>query len=239
MVAADFPAPHAEREIKMSKLPVLPTLAALNARPFNLVVSLLMVLTGVLLVAGCDFLPINKSPGQLTRQSQQNHPGVRSVQILGSRTWSGGAVVLYTTVRDTPGRSSPVHMFGVDVHRNPTANIGLSGGSAGEEGAIMPNSALLCHGVALGNNYSIVFGRVKLPDVAAVEADFANGQTSRDETKDGVYAVIERAGTMPTNVRALDSAGQVLYQSSIPSTSSLSVPGAPNESVTTPLTCGS
>jgi hypothetical protein len=222
----------------MSKPPALPTLAALNARPFNLIVSLLVVLTGVLLTSGCDFLPFPKSPGQLTQQSLQNRPGVRSVQILGSRKWSDGAIVLYTTVRDSPGRSSPVHMFGVDIQRNPTGNVAFGGGSASEKGAIMPNGALLCHGVALGNNYSIVFGRARLPDVAAVEADFANGQTSRDETRDGVYAVIEHAGTMPTNVRALDSGGQILYQSSIPATSSLSVPAAPNESVTTPLTCG-
>jgi hypothetical protein len=174
----------------------------------------------------------------LTRESLQSDPTVRSVQILGSRTWSDGAVVLYTTVGGIPGRSSTVHMFGVEVHRNPKGNIGFRGGSASEKGAIMPASALLCHGVALGSHYSIVFGRAKLPDVAAVEADFANGNTSRDETNDGVYAVIESAGTLPTNVRALDSNGNVLYQSSLPVTSSLSVPSAPNESVITPLECG-
>lgn len=57
-------------------------------------------------------------------------------------------------------------------------------------------------------------------------------------TKGGLYAVIESGRTLPTNVRALDSNGNVVYQSSLPVTGSLSVPSAPNEGVTTPLKCG-
>ncbi len=188
---------------------------------------LILLLCGVLMV-GCDFQSLQQSPQQKTLERLETVPDVKTAQILGSRSWSDGTVVLYALIVSTTGPGLPMEMFGVDVHTSAASFDATGAHSSSGKGT---TQSLLCHGLVLGNNYAVVYGMVKHPDIDSVEADFANGATRRDKASDGLYTIIEPANTTPKTVRALSSTGQVLYQVSI-------TPPAAIDAMPTPLQCG-
>lgn len=60
------------------------------------------------------------------------------------------------------------------------------------------------------SNYSIVYGRALIPEVAAVEVTFANGVTQQARPHNTIFAVILPGAVMACELRALAADGTVL-----------------------------
>lgn len=204
----------------------------------NAVVLMLVVI----LTNGCGMPFLGGYGGAATPQdaARQAHsrsgPGTisQNFTILGSRTSGRRAVVLSTETMTTPGQPSPGQVFSIDIITMDSGgwtSLGTSsqGGTGLTSSPIAP--ALMCGGMDLGVDnlgaYSIVYGRVRQPDVAAVEIDFISGTTLKDTTGDGLFAVIVSKPDTPTKLRLLNANGQTIHSVTLPQSMSPNPAPAP------------
>src|SRR5205807_845257 len=80
--------------------------------------------------------------------------------------------------------------------------------------------SLVCASTQKGTDslgdYSILYGRVRVPDVASVEVKFSGGVILTDTTGDGIFAVMVPSLQEPSNLRLLDANGKTLHMVSMP-----------------------
>ncbi len=133
-------------------------------------------------------------------------------QVVGTRGWEGGVVVLYTYLRE----QAP--MFGYALTRQlPFGAWEVTNAGAGDADLPVPENLVdYRDGGGSGafglGEFSIVFGRTLRPEVAQVQVTFANGQVVRDETADGVFALIAPATTFGCELRVFGTKGELLHQ---------------------------
>jgi hypothetical protein len=199
----------------------------------------LFVLALLLLTAGCN-LPFFGSGGAATPEdaARQSHSRstAQNFSILGSRIAGRRAVVFSTETAAMPSKASQTQMFNADIvvmdmgGWHPSSSQGLEGSAS------PPLPSLVCGGISIGSDslgyYTIVSGRVRLPDVASVEVDFTSGQTLKDTTGDGMFAAIRDKMDNPVELRLLDANGQKVHSINLSQYAPPPVPRGPAQAVT-------
>jgi hypothetical protein len=129
------------------------------------------------------------------------------------------ALVLSTGLGASTGPVSASSEVYVDVVKRSGLGWNVPLGFAANGTAAVPLSATFCYATAEIRDQqvttSFVYGYVQ-PDVRSVEVDFASGQTLKDTSADGMFAVIQPGSDTGTAVRALDANGKVIHTVAIP-----------------------
>ncbi len=147
-------------------------------------------------------------------------------KVLSTQAWSQGVIVLYSAFCPAANAKTPtLQIFGHKVvQRNGMAwQVSGSGSYGTEKGAAPPPEQLVEYGIgrspsqADGNApssqpYTILYGRVLKPKVVAVEATFDNGKILRDESSNGVFALLSAGATGLCELRVLGADNQILRQ---------------------------
>ena len=182
---------------------------------------LALVIALALTLSGCN-LPFPGQPGPATpQQAVVDHytgstfsPPVQSYTILGSRTAGDRAVVFALETRTKRGQTSPTQAFVANQAWKESSGWHSAGGFSDDRAGVLAPS-LVCGSVTMGNDgggsFTAVTGRVRLPDVAAVEVDFSSGETITDTTADGLFAAIVPRSDPPDELRLLDGKGRVIH----------------------------
>jgi len=149
-------------------------------------------------------------------------------KVLSTQTWSQGVIVLYSArCPINAGKSMMRPMFGHKVVKRTGTTWQVSGGSSyGTANESVPSEQLVEYGISRSSNqhrmsgssqpeeppYTILYGRVLKPKVVAVEATFDNGKTMRDESSNGVFALLSAGATGICELRLLGADNQILRQ---------------------------
>ncbi|HEY9907925.1 MAG TPA: hypothetical protein V6D18_10035 [Thermosynechococcaceae cyanobacterium] len=147
-----------------------------------------------------------------------------NVQVLSTHRWSQGVVVLYSALcpGDNP-RAQMQPVFGHQVVKQDGINWQVSGSDSyrteklGAERSATSSEKLVRYSISKstsqGNDrYAILYGQVLKPKVTAVEATFDNGQVVRDESGNGVFALIAPGSSTVCELRVLGADNQILQQ---------------------------
>lgn len=173
---------------------------------------LLTCLVGLvtLTTSGCMYALLTDTPTRVIHRSvacpTTDKAKAKGFQVLSTHRWSKGVIVLYSAL--CPGgdtKTSMQQVFGHQVVKRNGMNWQVSSShSYGIRKAKKPSEKLIEYGIsqtksAEGNSqngeaerYTILYGQMLTPKVAAVEATFDNGQILRDNGKSGVFALIHR-----------------------------------------------
>lgn len=138
-------------------------------------------------------------------------------QVLSTYKWSKGVVVLYSAL--CPNNRQPAaleRVFGHKVMERNGKRWQVSGSdSFGEESQPSPSERLVNYDISKssssGDRYTILYGQILAPKVAAVEATFDNGKVVRDEGMNGVFALISPGATGVCELRVLGPDNQILH----------------------------
>jgi hypothetical protein len=147
-------------------------------------------------------------------------------KVLSTQPWSQGVIVLYSAFCPTDKAKTAMHpVFGHKVVRRTGATWQVSGsGSYGTENESVPSEQLVEYDISRSLNqhsanissqnepYTILYGRVLKPKVLAVEVTFNNGKTMRDESSNGVFALLSAGATGVCELRLLGADNQLLRQ---------------------------
>lgn len=147
-------------------------------------------------------------------------------KVLSTQTWSQGVVVLYSAlcpVRNDRANVTMQPVFGHKVVKRNGSTWQVSGsGSYGTEAGTVPSQQLVEYGISRslnakastqpGERYTILYGRVLQPKVAAVEATFDNGKILRGRSSNGVFAILSAGATGVCELRVLGADNQILQQ---------------------------
>src|SRR5205814_1088636 len=128
-------------------------------------------------------------------------------KLVGTRAWGNRAVVISTdNAAAGPGSSqaSGTQWVYTDF---VTQQRGCWFSNASSEDDVNPTvtaPSLVCPSTERGSDslgdYSILYGRVRVPDVASVEVVFSGGQTLTDTTGDGIFAVMVPSLQAPSDL---------------------------------------
>jgi hypothetical protein len=147
----------------------------------------------------------------------------KDVQVLAVRQWSQGAVVLYRglcavepVVGSTP-TWQPMLNYRLVKQYGRTWQLGSSGSRPAQGQTPTKNERLIAYSsdrsaTAARDRYSIFYGQVVSPKVAAVEVTFNNGQTLRDPVRDGMFAIVAPGATGICDVRIFGTDNQILQR---------------------------
>ncbi len=168
--------------------------------------------------AACTAAVAAPTPEEAARQnSVRFSPDIAATfQVVGTRGWEGGVVVLYTYLRE----QEP--MFGYALTRQlPFGAWEVTIAGAGDADPPVPENLVdYRDGGGSGafglGQFTIVFGRTLKPEVAQVQVTFANGQVLRDETADGVFALIAPSSTFGCELRVFGAQGELLRHIATP-----------------------
>ncbi len=197
---------------------------------------LLMLSLLLWVLAGCSVVPPALTPQESARQSTltMSPESAATFQVMGTRQWERGVVVLYTYLQPAQEQRPPMQIFGYTlVVPSGWGTWQAVGSGAGGSNAPPPAENLVHYSYGGGGGsqrgfFSIVSGYVLAPNVAAVEITFDNGQVLRDKTGDGLFAVVTTAKVAACELRVLDDQGQILRRIDTSSTASPSKePGGP------------
>ncbi|MBW4578003.1 MAG: hypothetical protein KME42_00315 [Tildeniella nuda ZEHNDER 1965/U140] len=153
-------------------------------------------------------------------------------KVLSTQTWSQGVIVLYTALCPTDDSKTAMRpVFGHKVvKRNGTIWQVSGSGSYRTANESAPSEELVEYGIGRSSNqrsgsapsqkapsqkeepYIILYGRVLKPSVVAVEATFDNGKIVRDESSNGVFALLAAGASGVCEVRVLGADNQILRQ---------------------------
>jgi hypothetical protein len=137
-------------------------------------------------------------------------------QVVGTRRWEGGVVVLYTYLRE----QAPI--FGYALTRQlPFGAWEVTIAGAGDADPPVPENLIdYRDGGGSGafglGGFTIVFGRTLAAEVARVQVTFANGQVVQDEGADGAFALIAPATTFGCDLRVFGAKGELLRHIAMP-----------------------
>jgi hypothetical protein len=140
------------------------------------------------------------------------------LQVVSTQKWARGIVVLYSAL--CPGRSQKSPMltiFGHKVVKRNGISWQISGGdSYGTKDPEGSSDQLVEYGISKsitkGNRYTVLYGQILKPKVAAVEATFNNGKILRDWSNNGAFVLIAPGATGVCELRLLGSDNQILRQ---------------------------
>lgn len=172
------------------------------------------------------------TPAEAVRRTVAASPEVAAtLRVLGTRETAAGVVVLYTVRQPANGERPAMEMLHYSlVERRWGGWRPTSGGGFGSSEPTPPEN-LVEYGTSRGD-FTIVFGRVLSPDVAAVETRLDNDQALRDDTTGEVFALLAPAGSTPCELRVLGADGRVLRRFD------LAPPPAPGKAGAPPNQCG-
>jgi hypothetical protein len=176
------------------------------------------------LVAATPVAPLQKNfacPGAAPVEA-------RDFQVLAVRHWSRGIVAVYRGLCPTESQTSgtpvtvqPVLSYRIVQRQGREWHAGKSGSYAGR-GAQANNLSskserLIDYGVdrtptKSRDRYTVFYGQVFSPKVAAVEVTFNNGKTLRDPVLDGMFALVAANATGICDVRVFGSDNQILQR---------------------------
>ena len=162
-------------------------------------------------------------------------------KVLSTQSWAQGVIVLYSALCPTNDAKTPtLQIFGHKVVKRSGMAWQVSGsGSYGTHKEDTPSEQLVEYGISRSfrqpntsqpntkdtssqeepyttssqeEPYTILYGRVLTPKVVAVEATFNNGKVIRDESSNGVFALLSAGATGICELRILGADNQILRQ---------------------------
>jgi hypothetical protein len=186
----------------------------------------LVLLTGAA-ACGCYFLstqfPVADQPTVRLSVpcSPQDRAPAEQVQVLSTHRWAQGVVVLYSALCPSGKQAQLQPVFGHQVVKQAGRSWQVSGG--GSYGTEKPTTApdrlvdySVSKSMSRGNDrYTILYGQILKPKVTAVEASFDNGQVLRDESGNGVFALISPGSMAVCELRVFGPDNQILQQENL------------------------
>lgn len=183
-----------------------------------------------LTISGCAASLLTDTPKNAIEQAVSCPLGAtvkaEQFKILSTQSWPQGVVVLYSAFCPTADVKTPLQqVFGHKIVKRNGMAWQISGsGSYGAENESAP-ARLVEYGISRSTgkhqasstaqdkeSYTILYGRVLKPNVVAVEATFDNGKTIRDESTNGVFALLSAGATGVCALRVLGADNQILRQ---------------------------
>ncbi len=151
-------------------------------------------------------------PGQANIEAKNS-------QVLTTRKWSKGIVAVYRgtcTALNQPGSDLPVLSYRVMKQNGMEWQLSSSGSHPATVEKSKPGSLLdygIGHTKGKGNDrQTILYGQVLSPQVSAVEVTFNNGKSLRDESPDGLFALVASGATGICDIRAFGYDNQILQR---------------------------
>jgi hypothetical protein len=187
--------------------------------------GLIALLTTGGAVSGYSIALLSSPPKEVLQQSipcpTKTKTPARNLQMLSTHRWAKGVVVLYSAVCPSEQRhTSFQRIVGHQVVRRDGMNWQVSSsGSFGND--VTPRKEQLIDyrtsksAKPDGDRYMLLYGQVLSPKVTAVEATFNNGQILRDQSVDGVFALVAPEATGVCQVRVLGTDNQILQQADL------------------------
>lgn len=167
---------------------------------------------------------LSSAPTDIIRQgvpcSTDGSAKAESVQVISTHRWSKGVVVLYSALCPASGKrqNSLQRVFGHKVVKQDGMKWQVSGSdSYGTEAPPKASEKLVNFGISRsvkpgGDRYAILYGQVISKKVEAVEVTFDNGQILRDESSNGVFALVSPSATGVCELRVIGADNQILQQ---------------------------
>lgn len=162
-------------------------------------------------------------------------------KVLSTQAWSQGVIILYSArcpVKNDNHKATMQTVLGHKVVKRNGTTWQVSGsGSYDTQVDSAPSEQLVEYGISRSSNtrtssqatpYTILYGRVLQPKVAAVEATFDNGKVVRGKNSNGVFALLSPGATGICELRILGADNQILHQEDL----AVPKPLIPNEQAT-------
>lgn len=185
-----------------------------------------------LIATGCTLssyaiVLLSTVPKEITQQAipcpTDRTQQAKNPQVLSTHKWSKGIVLLYSAV--CPGEKqthSVQRVLGHKVVKQEGMTWQLSGSESFSIETAPPPAQkaaqpLIDYGISRslqpkGDRYTVLYGQALSRKVVAVEATFDNGQTLRERSGDGVFALVAAGATGVCQLRVLGSDHQILQQ---------------------------
>ncbi|NJR51745.1 MAG: hypothetical protein HC780_21345 [Leptolyngbyaceae cyanobacterium CSU_1_3] len=207
----------------------------MNRRWVGCLISFLALTTA----GGYTFSLVAATPEEALRRpfSCPGQPNVeaKSFQVLTTRKWDKGVVAVYRGVcpnYDRPSfvseKKDTVQMLSYRAVKRIGMEWHLS--SSGSHRQALKKSqtdasTLIDYGVSHSSGkkiekHTVLYGQVLSPQVSAIEATFNNGKTLRDESPDGMFALVARGATGVCDIRVLGYDNQILQREELISSKS-------------------
>jgi hypothetical protein len=157
----------------------------------------------------------------------QSAIAAQDFQVLAVRQWSHGAVAIYRGLCPPELKARPegvlqtVLSYRLLQRHGREWQSGPSGSHVSRPGSANPLSTKSDPLIAYGSDrvatpthdrYSIFYGQVLSPKVAAVEVTFDNGKILRDKVLDGMFALVAPGATGICDVRIFGADNQILQR---------------------------
>lgn len=151
--------------------------------------------------------------------SADGNAKAKNFQVISTHKWSKGVVVLYSALCPTDNRPKVLQrIFGHKVVKQEGMRWQISGSdSYGADSTPGGPENLVNYGISKsanqsGDRYTILYGQVISAKVSAVEVTFDNGRTLRDESSNGVFALVASGATAVCELRVFGADNQILQQ---------------------------
>lgn len=169
-----------------------------------------------LLLVGCSFNVPDWSPEAVALRDLRADPHLELVEIVATRRWERGRVVLYRGIMQTglhPGEGELV--FGHIILQREGLGWRFIGGGSGSAGSAGPAGRRISYMYSSGSSiehgsHSSVIGEVLTPEIEAVEIVFDDGRRLRDETEGDVFAFTVTGSVAPCALFLLDGENQLV-----------------------------
>jgi hypothetical protein len=182
---------------------------------------------------GYTFSLVAATPEEALRQpfSCPGKPALqaKSFQVLTTRTWAKGIVAVYRGVcpdNDEPTFASekkiPKQVLSYRAIKRTGMEWQLSSSGSylsqeSEKSAKSTSAKLIDYGVNRASvkgkdRHTVLYGQVLSPQVSAIEATFNNGKSLRDETPDGMFAIVAPGATGVCDIRVFGYGNQILQR---------------------------
>ena len=190
----------------------------------RLVVSLMIGLG--LTIAGWAIALVAATPEEALRRPflcpGQPEVAAKNVQVLTTRRWSKGILALYRgtcLTRDQQSSDQPVLSYRVMRQTGMEWRLSSSGSRFTTAEKSKP-VALVDYGIGytVGKGHdrqTIFYGQVLSPQVSAVEVSFNNGKSLRDESLDGLFALVASGATGVCDIRVFGYDNQILQRNEL------------------------
>ncbi|KAM3090159.1 hypothetical protein ACKFKG_30400 [Phormidesmis sp. 146-35] len=181
---------------------------------------------------GYTFSLVAATPEEALRQpfSCPGRPDLeaKNFQVLTTRKWSKGIVAVYRGAcpdDDKPTFASEKKASKQVLSYRAMKRIGMewhlssSGSHPAQESqkAKSTSAKLIDYGVNRAavkgkDRHTVLYGQVLSPQVSAIEATFNNGKSLRDESPDGMFAIVAPGATGVCDIRVFGYDNQILQR---------------------------
>ncbi len=191
----------------------------------RLVMSLMIGLG--LTTAGWAVALVAATPDEALRRSfscpGQPEVEARNVQVLTTRKWSKGILAIYRgncLTADKQSSDQPVLSYrvmkqtGMEWRLSGTSSYFVMAPSKTTPASLIDYG--VGHTIGKGTNrQTIVYGQVLSPQVSAIEVTFNNGKSLRDESPDGLFALVAPGATGICDIRVFGFDNQILQRNEL------------------------